>query len=76
MSREQNIWGRGQRRDGSSEWPSTGFSTLSGELRESQARRSRRRHRRSGVLGLVVPVLLALGVGAVGLLALVNHFGG
>lgn len=76
MSREQNIWGRGERRDGSSEWPSTGFSTLSGELRDSQVLRSRRRHRRTGILSMAVPLLLVLVAGAVGMLKLANHFGG
>jgi hypothetical protein len=76
MSREQNIWGREQRRDGSSEWPSTGFSTLNGELRASPSPRPRRRRRRSGYLRLALPFLLVLLAGSVGVLTLASHFRG
>lgn len=61
MSQEQNIWGRGQRRDGSSEWPSTGFSTLNGEPTPR-----RRRRRKPRYLGVAMPLLVALSGGGIG----------
>jgi len=77
MRKEQHIWGREQRRDGASEWPSTGFSTLSGELRDSRAARSRRRRRRrSSYMNLAVPFLLVLALGGVGMFALARHLQG
>jgi hypothetical protein len=72
MSREQNIWGRGQRRDGPSEWPSTSFSTLIGEVNEQ---RPRRRRRRTGYLALAVPFVLVLMLGGVGVFTLARHLG-
>jgi hypothetical protein len=73
MSREQNIWGRGQRRDGPSEWPSTSFSTLIGEAHEQ---RPRRRRRRAANLALaLLPFVLALVLGGVGVFTLARHLG-
>jgi hypothetical protein len=73
MSREQHTWGQERRRDGSSEWPSTGFSTLAGELRELERARSRRRRKRAGFVSLALPFLVALAISGVGLLALARH---
>lgn len=72
MSREQDIWGREQRRDGSSEWPSTSFSTIIGE---AHALRPRRRRRRAAYLALAVPFVLVLMLGGVGVMTLANHLG-
>lgn len=74
MSREPHTWGREHRRDGSSEWPSTGFSTLSGELRDAHYARPRRRRRRSRFAGLAWPFLLVLALGGLGVVALALHF--
>jgi len=77
MSQQQHTWGREQRRDGASEWPSTSFSTLSGELRETRSSARRRlRQRRAGYLRMAVPFLLAMMLGGVGVLALARHFHG
>ena len=77
MSQEQNTWGREHRRDGNSEWPSTGFSTLSGDPREGRpSTPRRRRQKRSAYLRLALPFLLVLTLGSVGVLALARHFHG
>ena len=74
---QENTWGRGDRRDGNSEWPSTGFSTLSGDPREARPSTLRRRRvKRSAYLRLALPFLLVLTLGAVGVLALARHFQG
>ena len=73
MSREQHTWGRESRRDGSSEWPSTGFSTLSGELRERELARPRRRRKRAGWVALALPFLVTLAISGVGVVTLARH---
>lgn len=73
MSREQHTWGRENRRDGSSEWPTTGFSTLSGELRERELARPRRRRSRAGLVALVLPFLVTLAISGIGVVALARH---
>lgn len=72
---EQHDWGRESRRDGSSEWPSTGFSTMNGEPSKVAGVRPRRRIKKSRLLGLAVPIMLTLSFGAVGVMALANHLG-
>lgn len=72
MSREQDIWGRGQRRDGPSEWPSTSFSTIIGE---TQTARPRRR-RLNRYVGLALPFVLALLLGGFAVLTLARHLRG
>ncbi|HJU99862.1 MAG TPA: hypothetical protein VJ752_04875 [Burkholderiaceae bacterium] len=72
--REQHTWGREQRRDGASEWPSTGFSTLSGELREPKP--ARRRNRLGGYATLALPFLVLLGAGSLGIMMLARHLHG
>jgi len=74
---EQHTWGREHRRDGNSEWPSTGFSTMNGEARESRPVRAvYRRHRKSSYVSLALPILFVLSLGFVGLMALTHHFRG
>jgi hypothetical protein len=75
---EQHTWGREQRRDGSSEWPSTGFSTISGEPRATtpSSLQRRRRHKKSSYMRLAIPFTLALSIGLVGLIVLARHFQG
>jgi hypothetical protein len=74
---EQHTWGREHRRDGNSEWPSTGFSTMHGDVRDSRPPNSGyRRHRKSSYVRLALPILLVLSVGFVGLIALAQHFRG
>src|SRR5437868_245897 len=75
---EQHTWGREHRRDGSSEWPSTSFSTISGEAPAAtpSSLQRRRRHKKSSYMRLAIPFMLALSVGLVGLLALARHFQG
>ena len=74
---EQHTWGREQRRDGNSEWPSTGFSTMHGDVRDSRpARTLRPRHRKSSYVSLALPILFVLSLGFVGLLTLAHHFRG
>jgi hypothetical protein len=72
MSREHHIWGRGQRRDGPSEWPSTSFSTIIGETHAARPRR-RRLHR---YVGLAVPFVLLLMLGGFAVLTLARHLRG
>lgn len=73
---EQHDWGRESRRDGSSEWPSTGFSTMNGEPSKAVPARPRRRIKKSSFLALAVPIMLTLSCGAVGVIALANHLRG
>jgi len=74
---EQHTWGREHRRDGNSEWPSTGFSTMHGDVRDSRpASTVRPRHRKSSYVSLALPILLVLSLGFVGLIALMHHFRG
>jgi len=76
MAQEQHTWGREHRRDGNSEWPSTGFSTISGEPREGRPVRQRHRYKRTSYLSLVLPFLLVLAAGGVGVLLLARHLQG
>jgi hypothetical protein len=73
---EQHIWGREHRRDGTSEWPSTSFSTINDEPRESRPPMLYRRHKKSSYFSLAIPLLLMLSVGFVGVLSLARHFQG
>ena len=73
---DQHDWGRESRRDGSSEWPSTGFSTMNGEPSKTVRVRPRRRIKKSSFLSLAVPIMLTLSCGAVGVIALANHLRG
>jgi len=74
MEREQqHTWGREHRRDGSSEWRSTGFSTICGELRESRPPLRYRQHKKSSYVSIAIPFLLALAMGGVGLLYLAQY---
>ena len=76
MGGEPNVWGTAERRDGSSDWASTGHSTLSGEVRATPARTRRRRSRRSFYRHLLLPLLLLLGLAALagrGVFGLAQH---
>jgi hypothetical protein len=70
---QQHSWGRESRRDGSSEWPSTGFSTFGGEPTASRSMRSRRRLKKTALMSLALPMLVVLSFGAVGVMALANY---
>lgn len=74
MQREQHTWEQERRRDASSEFPSTSFSTISGELRESATARPQPRRRL--YLSLLLPFVLVLIASLLGLLALAKHFHG
>jgi hypothetical protein len=78
MSKQRHTWGQESRRDGASEWPSTSFSTLSGELRDTLPSELRRRRRRkqTSYLGFAMPFLLVLALGGAGVFALARHFHG
>jgi hypothetical protein len=77
MSAQPHTWDREQRRDGASEWPSTGFSTLAGDPREARASTlRRRRQKRTSYLGLLLWFLLVLALGGAGVIALARHFEG
>jgi len=73
MQERVHTWGREQRRDGASEWQTTGFSTVIGELEAKSARRSRRRQRRSGYLRFALPFLLVFVAGGVAVAALAQY---
>jgi hypothetical protein len=70
---EQHSWGRESRRDGSSEWPSTGFSEFGAEPSALRPARPRRRHKKTAFVSLAVPMLVVLSFGAVGVMALANY---
>ena len=73
MHEQRHTWGREQRRDGASEWATTGFSTIIGEHEAKAARRSRRRQRRSGYLRFALPFLLTLGAGGAAVLGFARY---
>ena len=74
MRQEQHIWRREHRRDGPSEWPSTGFSTSSGELHDEA--KARRLQHRSGYVRFALLLVVVLAASAGGILAIARHLHG
>lgn len=76
MHRELHTWDRECRRDGASEWPSTGFSTVIGELDGKAPARRHLRRRRSGYLSIAIPFLIALMLGAAAMVGFARYVQG